>query len=147
MKTRVKAHLKALAGLGLVASAWLGAGCQSDTSYSYFSVKVVIADTPAPPPAEYLARITSCGVNVDGDDVDFAPLNCTAGGPINSRELGSFEWSTTATGTVHFTVNIKDVAAKVIGTGTSADVAIVQGANVTATVVVTPDPKELLPRQ
>ena len=117
-------------------------GCQSDTNYGYFTVNVTVADSATP---EFLGRIASCGVNVSGDDTDFAPLTCPAG-RVTTKQIGSFEWSTTATGKVHFVVNIQDIAANPLGSGDSGEVAIQPGSNVAATVVITPIPKELLPR-
>jgi hypothetical protein len=142
--------MRALRGFGGVprtgkllgaALALLGvAGCESDVKYGYFSVKVTMADTATP---EILARINSCGVNVEGDDIDFSALDCSLGHV--SKEVGTFEWSTTSTGTVRFLVTVKDVTGKDLGTGMSPDQRIVPDGTVPAVVVVNPTPEALKP--
>jgi hypothetical protein len=123
----------------------LSAGCSEDPSYSYFRVDVTLdhAATTYPP---YFDRIIACGANVEGSDIDFAPLSCRPGGP-DGTQLGTFEWSTTATkGTVRFVVTVKDLAGHEIGRGTSSDVNIVSNGTANASVTVIPDPEALKPR-
>jgi hypothetical protein len=128
--------------LGLLALLALPA-CRDPIDYGYFAVKVGVDPTA---PAEYLARIASCGVNVDGADVDFSSLIC-AEGSVTQHELGVFEWSTsTESGTVTFTVTFEDGIGRFIGRGKSAEVAISPGRTVETTVTVTPDPAALVPR-
>jgi hypothetical protein len=117
------------------------AGCESDVKYGYFAVKVTLADTM---PTEVLARINSCGVNVEGDDADFSPLNCSLG-KVTSRELGTFEWSTTSTGKVRFLVTIKDVTGKDLAVGMTPDQNIVPNGTVVASVEATPTAEALKP--
>jgi hypothetical protein len=117
------------------------AGCESDVKYGYFAVKVTLADTM---PAEVLARINSCGVNVEGDDTDFSALNCSLG-KVTSRELGTFEWSTTSTGKVRFLVTIKDVTGKDLAIGMSPDQNIVPNGTVMAFVEAAPTAEALKP--
>ena len=126
----------ALGGLGLLAAS----GCEDDTKYAYFSVRVTIAE---PADAIFLARIARCGANVEGADSDFASLACA---PARSRDLGTFEWSTAETmGNVRFRVTLSDGIGTVLGEGVSTDVPIVIGATTPATVVVTPVPPMTMP--
>jgi hypothetical protein len=130
------------AGFLGAALAFLGAaGCENDVTYSYVAVKVTVADAATP---YYLGRVKTCGVNVlvGQEIIDFAPLTCAA--PATSKEIGTFEWSTSSTGTVNFIVTIND-ASGLSGTGDSGPVTIVPGGTTTATVVVNPDPKKLEP--
>jgi hypothetical protein len=116
--------------------------CQDDVDYGYFSVKVVV-DPSAD--ADYLARIATCGVNVDGADVDFSSLAC-AEGRFTRHELGFFEWSTdTPTGNVQFTVTLKAASWDVLGIGMSAPAAIAPGRTVETIVTVVPAPGSLMP--
>jgi hypothetical protein len=117
------------------------AGCESDVTYGYFAVKVTLADTTTP---EIMARINSCGVNVEGDDNDFSALNCGLG-RVTSRDLGSFEWSTTSSGTVRFKVVVKDVTGKDLGIGMSPDQTILQNGTVMTFVEVKPTDEALKP--
>jgi hypothetical protein len=117
-------------------------GCRDDIDYGYFAVKVSVDPSATP---EYLMEIASCGVNVDGADVDFGSLAC-AEGRFTTHELGTFEWSTdTQGGTVEFTVTLKNAIGRLWGTGKSTQVAISPGNMVPATVVVTPAPGTLMP--
>lgn len=128
----------AIAGLALLALP----ACRNDVDYGYFSVKVTVDPTADP---AYLASIASCGVNVDGADVDFGSLAC-AEGSVTRHEIGTFEFSTdTSSGNVQFTVTLKNTVGRVLGTGKSAEVAISPGNTVTATVVVVPAPGTLMP--
>jgi hypothetical protein len=121
--------------LGALASlALLGTSCEDNINYGYFSVKVTLTEAATP---EYLARINACGANVTGADEDFSSLNCALG-HVSSRDLGTFEWSTSATGKVKFTVRLTDVTQREIGIGMSEEVAIVPGSTVITNVVVTP---------
>jgi hypothetical protein len=127
---------------GAAALALLGLGsCESDVKYGYFAVKVTLADNTTP---EIRARINSCGVNVEGDDSDFSALNCVPG-RITSNDLGTFEWSTTSTGTVRFRVTIKDVTGKDLALGVSPDQTIVPNGTVMAFVEAQPTPDALKP--
>ncbi len=129
----------ALGGLTLLALP----ACSEPIDYGYFAVKVTV---DAPADADYLARIAACGVNVDGVDVDFGSLAC-AENRFTQRELGTFEWSTnTPGGTVEFTVTLKSIIGRVLGTGKSAPVAISPGNTVEASVLVTPAPDALTPQ-
>jgi hypothetical protein len=119
----------ALASLGLLSSS-----CEDNINYGYFAVRVTLTDAATP---DYLARINACGANVEGADQDFSSLNCSLG-RVSSRELGTFEWSTSATGKVKFVVSLTDVTQREIGRGTSEEVSIVPGSTVTTNVVVTP---------
>jgi hypothetical protein len=116
--------------------------CGDEVDYGYFSVRVSAADSATP---DYLSRIAACGVNVDGAAVDFSALACSEGS-VTQHELGVFEWSTaTKSGTVRFTVTLKDGIGRLLGTGTSAEVAISPGRTVETTVLVTPAPGALMP--
>ena len=116
--------------------------CQDEVDYGYVSVKVLV-DSSAD--ADYLGRIASCGVNVDGADVDFSSLAC-AEGRFSRHELGTFEWSTdTSAGSVQFTVTLKDAGWDVLGTGTSTPVSISPGKTVETSVMVVPAPGTLMP--
>ena len=117
------------------------AGCESDVKYGYFAVKVTLADTM---PADVLPRINSCGVNVEGDDTDFSALNCSLG-KVTSREIGTFEWSTTSTGKVRFLVTIKDVTGKDLAIGMSPDQTILPNGTVMAFVEAAPTAEALKP--
>ena len=125
----------------LGALALLFAGCESDVKYGYFAVKVTLAENTTP---EIMARINSCGVNVEGDDSDFSPLDCSLG-KVTSRELGTFEWSTTSTGKVRFNVVVKDAVGKDLGLGASADQMIVPNGTVMTFVEVKPTAEALKP--
>lgn len=128
-----------LAGLGLLATA----GCEDDTKYAYFTVNVTIGDAAD---QDFLARIATCGANVEGADADFSPLACSPGS-VRNHQLGTFEWSTSETaGNVRFRVTLKDIAGMDLATGTSADVPIVSGQNTTTSVVAVPLPAALMPR-
>jgi hypothetical protein len=118
----------------LASLALLGTSCEDNINYGYFAVKVTLTDAATP---EYLARINACGANVLGADQDFSSLNCRLG-QVNSRDLGTFEWSTSATGKVQFKVTLTDVTQREIGVGMSEEVTIVPGTMVTTNVVVTP---------
>lgn len=128
--------------LGLALALAGAAGCENDVNYGYFSVKVTLADTM---PEEVLARISSCGANVEGDDLDFAPLDCRLG-QVNSRDIGTFEWSTSSTGTVRFRITVKDITGKDLALGVSGDQRIVPGGTVPVTVEATPTEEALKPR-
>jgi hypothetical protein len=132
---RARAALLGLALLG-------GAGCEQDVDYGYFAVKVTIDQTA---PAEWLTSVASCGVNVDGADVDFGSLAC-AEGSLTGHELGVFEWSTsTSSGAVQFTVTFKNALGRVLGAGKSPEVNISPGQMVMTSVVVVPTPESLMP--
>ena len=118
------------------------ASCESDVKYGYFAVKVTFASTATP---EILARINSCGVNVEGADLDFSALDCGLG-RVTSSELGTFEWSTTSTGTVHFRVTVKDVVGRDLGIGVSPDQTIQPNGTVMTFVEVVPTEEALKPR-
>jgi hypothetical protein len=112
--------------------------CSQPVDYGYFAVKVSV-DPSAD--ADYLAAIATCGVNVEGADVDFGSLSC-AEGRFTRHELGTFEWSTdTASGNVKFTVTLKNSVGRVVGTGTSSEAAISPGTTVPSSVVVIPIPE------
>lgn len=135
---RLLRHGVALGGLALLALP----SCRNDVDYGYFSVKVTVNPTADP---TYLASIASCGVNVDGADVDFGSLAC-AEGSVTRHEIGTFEFSTnTEGGSVQFTVTLKNAVGRLLGTGKSAEVAISPGNTVTAMVVVVPAPGTLMP--
>jgi hypothetical protein len=111
--------------------------CSQPIDYGYFAVKVSV-DPSAD--AEFLAAIATCGVNVEGADVDFGSLSC-AEGRFTRHELGTFEWSTdTASGNVKFTVTLKNSVGRVVGTGTSSEAAIAPGMTVPSSVLVIPLP-------
>ncbi|HEY0708038.1 MAG TPA: hypothetical protein VGG33_14640 [Polyangia bacterium] len=133
LRTAVAGAL-ALLGLGV-------AGCEEDVNYGYFAVTVKIAETATP---DYLSRVASCGVNVEGADSDFTSLGCQMG-QVNLN-LGTFEWSTNETGVVRFVVRLTDITGTEIGIGNSGDVTIVPGGTVPANVVVTPSEAALQPR-
>jgi hypothetical protein len=116
-------------------------GCESDVKYGYFAVKVTLADTTTP---EIMARINSCGVNVEGADSDFSALPCTLGG-VTSRDLGTFEWSTTSMGAVRFKITIKDATGKDLALGTSPDQNIVPNGTVMTFVEAKPTEEALKP--
>jgi hypothetical protein len=126
---------------GLLALGLLG--CREEqVDYGYFAVRVSVDQTATEP---WLASVASCGVNVDGADVDFGSLAC-AEGSVTGPELGVFEWSTSTTsGTVQFTVTFKSGIGRTLGVGKSAQVAISPGNTVETTVVVVPIPETLIP--
>ena len=133
----------ALAGIGVAGLAGLG-GCEDDTKYSYFAVDVALNDMAD---ADFLARIASCGVNVEGADTDFAPIGVCQPGAVRDRKLGTVEYSTVETsGTVRFKVTVKDIAGMTLAEGTSSDVPITSGAVTRASVTVVPLPAALMPR-
>jgi hypothetical protein len=133
--------LTTLLGLGLAAAL---PACQDEVDYGYFSVKVVVDQTAD---TDYLARIATCGVNVDGADADFSSLAC-AEGRFTRHELGTFEWSTdTSNGSVQFTVTLKDSTWAILGTGTSDPAPIEPGRTVETRVLVKPAPGTLTPPQ
>jgi hypothetical protein len=133
----------ALAGIGLAGLAG-PAGCEDDTKYSYFAVDVALNDMAD---ADFLARIASCGVNVEGADTDFAPIVSCQPGAIRDRKLGTVEYSTVETsGTVRFKVTVKDIAGMTLAEGTSSDVPVTSGAVTRASVTVVPLPAALMPR-
>ena len=132
----------ALAGVGL-AGIGLG-GCSDDTTYSYFAVDIALNDMAD---ADFLDRISSCGVNVEGADTDFAPISICQTGAVRDRKLGTVEYSTVeTTGTLRFKVTIKDVAGMTLAEGTSNDVPITSGALTRTSVTVVPLPSALMPR-
>jgi len=132
--------LLAVSGLGLAGVA----GCGDDTQYSYFSVDVALNDMAD---ADFLARIATCGINVEGADTDFSPIPVCAPGAIRDRRLGTVEYSTVeTTGTVTFKVTVKDVAGMTLGEGTSNQVPVTSGSLTKATVTVVPLPAALMPR-
>ena len=125
--------------LGLVLLA--GSGCEEEVNYGYFAVRVTVDQTATDP---WLARVASCGVNVDGADVDFGSLAC-AEGTLNGPEVGVFEWSTSTTsGTVQFTVTFKSGIGNPLGSGRSPPVSISPGNTVETSVVVVPIPATLM---
>ena len=132
-----------VAALALLGSA-AATGCDEDVKYGYFSVKVTIADTATP---EYLGRIASCGVNVEGSDTDFTPLLGCKRGQVTSKELGTLEWSTNTTGAVRFVVRLTDVTDTELGSGMTGDLTIIPDDTVTSSLVVTPTPAALMPGQ
>jgi hypothetical protein len=128
----------ALSGFGLAGIA----GCSDDTTYSYFAVDIALNDMAD---ADFLARISSCGVNVEGADTDFSPITICQVGAIRDRNLGTVEYSTVETsGTLRFKVTVLDVAGKTLAEGTSNDVAIAGGALTRASVTVVPLPSALM---
>jgi hypothetical protein len=130
----------ALVGLGLAGIA----GCEDDTKYSYFAVDVALNDMAD---ADFLARIASCGVNVEGADTDFSPIAVCSPGAIRDRKLGTVEYSTVeTTGTVRFKVTVKDIAGMTLAEGLSNDVPVTSGAVTRATVTIVPLPAALAPR-
>ncbi len=136
----------ALAGIGVAGLAGIGglSGCEDDTKYSYFAVDVALNDMAD---ADFLARIASCGVNVEGADTDFAPIGVCQAGAVRDRKLGTVEYSTVETsGTVRFKVTVKDIAGMTLAEGTSSDVPITSGAVTRASVTVVPLPAALMPR-
>ncbi|HEY0713713.1 MAG TPA: hypothetical protein VGF45_13630 [Polyangia bacterium] len=140
---RLASHAKRTAVAGALALfGVVGAGCEEDVNYGYVAVKVTIADTATP---DYRARISACGVNVEGADSDFTSLGCQMG-RVSTNDLGTFEWSTNETGVVRFVVRLTDITGTEIGKGTSSDVAIVPGQMINAAVVVTPAEAALQPR-
>jgi hypothetical protein len=130
----------ALAGIGLGGIA----GCSDDTTYSYFAVDVALNDMAD---ADFLDRIATCGVNVEGADTDFSPISICQPGAVRDRKLGTVEYSTVeTTGTLRFKVTVKDVAGMTLAEGTSNDVPITSGALTRASVTVVPLPAALMPR-
>jgi hypothetical protein len=136
----------ALAGMGLAGLAGIGglSSCGDDTTYSYFAVDVALNDMAD---ADFLARIASCGVNVEGADSDFAPIASCQPGAIRDRKLGTVEYSTAeSSGSVRFKVTVKDIAGMTLAEGTSSDVPITSGSVTRASVTVVPLPAALMPR-
>jgi hypothetical protein len=133
----------ALAGAGLAGVAGFG-GCGDDTTYSYFAVDIELNDMANP---DFLDRISTCGVNVEGADTDFSPIPTCATGAVRDRKLGTVEYSTVEkSGTLRFRVTVKDVAGMTLAEGTSNDVPITSGALTRASVTVVPLPSALAPR-
>jgi hypothetical protein len=131
----------ALAGLGLAGIGGVS-GCEDDTQYSYFAIDVALNDMAD---ADFLARIASCGVNVEGADTDFSSISICQAGAVNDRKLGTVEYSTVeTTGTLRFKVTVKDVAGMPLAEGTSTDVPITSGSLTRASVTVVPLPGALM---
>jgi hypothetical protein len=138
--TGALARTLALGGLSLSTLA----GCEDDTKYGYFAVDVTLNEQAD---ADFLARIASCGANVEGADIDFAPINTCIAGQVRSRMLGTFEFSTAETsGNVHFRVTVKDIAGMTLAEGVSPDVPINVGQVTRTSVTVVPLPSALMPR-
>jgi hypothetical protein len=135
---------------GLLATAVLGGtllgalGCGESVIYAYFAVDVTIDESAN---FDFLNRISSCSVVVEGPRQDQGNLNCIKGA-IKDHRLGKFEYSTSASsGSVRFTVVLRDLNGRELARGTSDSVRIVPDELVNASVLVKPLPEALEPRR
>jgi hypothetical protein len=138
-----RAIAASLGALLLGATALAGAaGCGESVTFAYFEVDVTVDQTAD---REFLGRITSCGVEVDGPHKHSGDLRCQRGA-IQDHKLGKFEYSTSASsGTVTFTVVLKDLNGKDLARGQSDPVTIVPNKTTQAQVLVKPLPEALEP--
>lgn len=122
----------------LLAAGLLGAGCEEDVNYAYFDVTLKLDASAIP---QYLDKVTSCGVNVTGADTDMATVDCRRG----THDLGTFNWSTDATGSVTFVVNVIDGIGRSIGKGMSDPVTIAPGSTKALEIKIVPDATANMP--
>jgi hypothetical protein len=107
--------------------------CEKPVTYSYFKVTVTL--DPITIDEDFIQRINSCGVVVEGPREVMADLTCTKG--TVKRNLGVFDYSTAAKkGAVRFVVILKDVGQNVIARGESVELGIVPNVSTPATVLV-----------
>jgi hypothetical protein len=93
----------------------LGAsGCSEETTYSYFTI--AMSWDPALEP-EFLARVSACGLVVEGSDYDQITVPCVDNGQV-IKNLGAADFSTSeSSGQLTFTLNVLDLNQKLMAKG------------------------------
>jgi len=123
---------RALTGAILLA-ACAAPGCGKTNTYSYVDVHVVI--DPTIPDKDLMSMVVSCEVQVTGaDHAQGVTLPRCAG--LTTHDLGTFEWSSTASGTVQFTVELYALNRVLFATGTTEEVTLVPNTQTKASVIV-----------
>jgi len=124
---------RALAGAVLVA-ACAAPGCGKTNTYSFVDVHVSI--DPSIPDTDLMTMVFSCEFQVSGaEDALGVPLpRCSSG--LATHDLGTFQWSSTASGTLQFTVELYARNRVLFATGTTEPVTLVPNKRTSASVVV-----------
>lgn len=125
---------RALKAAGLCAGLLGGCGGE-DVTYSYFAVDVKIDASYS-----FLERVSTCVARAEGPQTHEEDLRCSKG--TVPHNLGTFDYVTSATsGSVTFTVTLKDIGGRDIGQGKTGPVSIVAGGTQMASVTVVPLPE------
>jgi len=123
---------RALAGAILLVTC-AAPGCGKTNTFSYVDVHVTI--DPSIMDKDLMTMVVSCEAQVTGaDEALGVSLPRCAG--INTHDLGTFEWSSTASGAVQFTVELYALNRVVFATGTSEPITLVANKRTSASVVV-----------
>jgi hypothetical protein len=128
----VRRLTRALAGAILLV-ACAAPGCGKTNTYSYVDVHVLI--DPSIMDKDLMTMVVSCEVQVTGADQQLGVSLPRCAG-VTTHDLGTFQWSSTASGAVQFTVELYALNRVLFATGTTDPITLVANKRTSASVVV-----------